>query len=117
MVKTINHDKSPITQGISAQVGDGGGTVDDCRGDGSSLLRHQLPEWFLVETGEGKGDAAGQADGDDSMQIIATLEHTNNLALSYAQGLPAIFLPMGHRLKDLSQTSLRSCPRVKHISK
>jgi len=50
---------------MPAQVSDGGGVVDDCRGDGRARLRHQLPEWLTVETGEGKGDAAGLAQRDD----------------------------------------------------
>jgi hypothetical protein len=52
-------------QGMFAQVGDGGGVVDDRRGDGRARLWHQLPERFPVETGEGKGDAAGLAEEDD----------------------------------------------------
>lgn len=32
-------------------------------------MRHQLPEWFAVETGKGEGDAAGLAEGDNSPPI------------------------------------------------
>ena len=46
-------------------LGSGGGAVDDCRGNGRTRLRHQLPERFPVEAGEGKGDAAGPPEGYD----------------------------------------------------
>jgi len=49
-------------QGVLAQVGDGGGVIDDRRGNGRARLRHQFPERFTVETGEGKGDAACLAE-------------------------------------------------------
>ena len=39
------------------------------RGDGRARLRDQLPERFPVEAGEGKGDAAGLAEGDDPPPI------------------------------------------------
>ena len=52
-------------QGVLAQVGDGGGVVDDRRGDGGARLGHKFPEWLPVETGEGEGDAAGLAQRDD----------------------------------------------------
>lgn len=52
-----------------AQIGDGGSVVDDRRGDGRARLRHQLPEWFPVKTGEGKGDAAGLTEGDDPSPV------------------------------------------------
>ena len=68
-LSTLHDPEQPLvqlcSQGMFAQVGDGGGVVDDCRCDGRARLRHQLPERFPVEAGEGKGDAAGLAEGDD----------------------------------------------------
>ena len=46
------------TEGVFAQVTDGRGIVDDCGGDGFARQRHQVPERFAVEPGEGKGNAA-----------------------------------------------------------
>lgn len=57
------------TQGVPTQIGDGGGVVDDCRGDGRTRLRNQIPKRFAVEAGEGKGDAAGLADGNDPSPV------------------------------------------------
>jgi hypothetical protein len=39
---------------VFQQVGDGGGVVDDRRGDGHARLRHQFPDKLPVEAGEGK---------------------------------------------------------------
>lgn len=57
------------TQGVFAQAGDGGGAVDDRRGDGCTRFRHHLPGRFPVEAGEGEGDAAGLSEGDDSSPV------------------------------------------------
>jgi len=48
-----------------AHVSDGRSIVDDCRGNGRARLRNQFPERLSIETGEGEGDAAGLAEGDD----------------------------------------------------
>ena len=68
------HDKEQsfvqfCAQGVLAKVGDRGGVVDYCRGDGCTRLWHQFPKGFAVESGEGKGDAAGLAEGDDPPPI------------------------------------------------
>lgn len=52
-----------------AQVGDRGGVINDGRGDGRARLRHQFPERFPVETGEGKGDAARLTERDDASPV------------------------------------------------
>ena len=53
------------TQGVLAQVDNGGGVVDDYRGDGRVRLWHQIPERSPVQAGEGKGDVAGLAVEDN----------------------------------------------------
>jgi hypothetical protein len=40
---------SKKAQGVLAQVGDGRGIVDDCRGNGRARLRYQIPERFPVK--------------------------------------------------------------------
>jgi hypothetical protein len=48
-------------------MGDGRSAINDCRGIGNAWKRHQLPERFPVEKGEGKGDSAGLAKEDDPL--------------------------------------------------
>jgi len=43
------------TQGVFAQVGDGGGVVDDRRGDGRARLRDQFSERFPAEASKYEG--------------------------------------------------------------
>lgn len=59
----------PGSQGVLAQVADGGCIVDVRRGDDLARLGGELPEGFAVESGKGEGDAAGLAQGDNAPPV------------------------------------------------
>lgn len=56
-------------EGNGAQLRDRADVVDRGRDHLVSRQRHQFPERFVVQAGEGKGDAAGLSEGDDAPPV------------------------------------------------